>query len=184
MKENENKEEIKQEEKQEQINPVEEYVQKLNEERQKMISGTSVQNKEEKPDYLLPQFKNVEEQAKSYKELQALQTKQAQELAQLKKTAALENQKSSYNTIIADINRSALEQKQQIENIYAKELDNLRLALQMGKITEPEAVRCVGELKNFVNNKLHELNYQFQNACLKCEQPLDLVSRQNIFRKN
>ena len=184
MKENENKEEINKDENNEKtVNPVEEYVQKLNEERQKMISGKQVQTKEEKPDYLLPQFKNVEEQAKSYKELQALQTKQAQELAQLKKTAAAENQKSSYNMQLADINRNAIEKKRHLDNIYAREMDNLRLALQMGKITEAEAARCVGELKNFVNNKLNELNYQFQNACQNCGQPLDMVSPTEYFQE-
>ncbi len=83
-------------------NPVEEYVQKLNEERQKMISGTPVQNEPVRPDFLLPQFKNVEEQAKSYKELQALQTKQAQELAQLKKSVQSETQSETYNPAFAN----------------------------------------------------------------------------------
>ncbi len=170
------------EQKAQEINPVEEYVQKLNEERQKMISGTPMPQAEEKPDYLLPQFKNIEEQAKSYKELQALQTKQAQELAQLKKSALSNTQAQNYNQQMADINKKAILRQQQIKNIYNQEMSNLQMALQLGKISEAEAVNCVAQLKNFTQNKLQELDYEFKNACSKCGQPLDMVSPRDYFK--
>ena len=64
------------------INEVEEYVKELKAEKEKK---TEKKKTVELPEFLLPQFKTVEEQAKSYKELQALQTRQAQELAKYKK---------------------------------------------------------------------------------------------------
>ena len=166
------------------VNPVEEYVKKLNEERQKMISGTPLQSVEEKPDYLLPQFKTIEEQAKSYKELQSLQTKQAQELAQLKKSAQSNNQISAYNQQMADINKKAILRHEQIKNIYNQEMNNLQIALQLGKISETEAVNCAAQLKNFTQNKLQELDYDFKNACSKCEQPVDMVSPKEYFQED
>ena len=178
------KELVVQEQEKKDTNPVEEYVQKLNEERQKMISGAPVFKQEEKPDFLLPQFKNVEEQAKSYKELQALQTKQAQELAQLKKIAQVDNQKNIYDQKIADINKKAVVKQQQIKDIYNQEMNNLRMALQLGKISTAEALKCQAELKNFVQNKLQELDYEFQNECIKCEQPLDMLSPREYFKED
>ena len=182
-----NNDEIKKElqnEEEKETNSVEEYVQKLKEERQKMISGTPVNKEEEKPDYLLPQFKNVEEQAKSYKELQALQTRQAQELAELKKLAQADIQKDTYNQKLAEINQKAILQQKMINDIYNAELNNLRMALQMGKISEREAVECVAQLKNFTNTKLQSLNYEFQNACTQCGQPLDMVSPKEYFQED
>ena len=165
-------------------NPVEEYVQKLNEERQKMISGTPVQKTDGRPDFLLPQFKNVEEQAKSYKELQALQTKQAQELAQLKKFMQDDTQKNSFNQQMAMLNESALAEQQRINALYSAEINNLRMALQMGKISEIEAAQCVAQLKNFTNARLQKLNYDFKNACIQCEQPLDMISPREYFQED
>ena len=178
------KELLNEENNEQEKNPVEEYVQKLNEERQKMISGAPVQNAAERPDFLLPQFKNVEEQAKSYKELQALQTKQAQELAQLKKSAQEDAQKNSFNQQMAMLNESALAEQQRINALYNAEINNLRMALQMGKISEMEAAQCVAQLKNFTNARLQKLNYDFKNACIQCEQPLDMVSPREYFRED
>ena len=55
------------------------------------LEKKNIEMTQEKPEYdfLLPQFNSIEEQAKSYKELQALQTKQAQELAKYKKQILL-----------------------------------------------------------------------------------------------
>lgn len=178
------KELLNEENNEQEKNPVEEYVQKLNEERQKMISGAPVQSAAERPDFLLPQFKNVEEQAKSYKELQALQTKQAQELAQLKKSAQEDAQKNSFNQQMAMLNESALAEQQRINALYNAEINNLRMALQMGKISEMEAAQCVAQLKNFTNARLQKLNYDFKNACIQCEQPLDMVSPREYFRED
>ena len=182
MSNDEIKKELQEEVKEQEVNPVEEYVQKLNEERQKMISGNVMPKEQARPDFLLPQFKNVEEQAKSYKELQALQTKQAQELAQLKKIAQEDSQKNAYNQKIAQINEIAISRQREINDIYNQELENLKIALRFGKISENEAIRCVAQLKNFTQNKLQELNYNFKNACSQCEQPMDMVSPSEYFQ--
>ena len=107
-----------------------------------------------------------------------------EELAQLKKSVQTDAQKDIYNQKLAKINQKAIMRRQEINDIYNAELNNLRLALQMGKISEKEAVQCVSQLKNFTNAKLQELNYGFQSACAQCEQPLDMISPKEYFQED
>ena len=161
--ENEEKKELKQEET---VNPVQQYVNELKKQKENVVAQ---QAEDIRPDYLLPQFKNIEEQAKSYKELQALQTKQAQELAQIKK------EKDNVQAIQATISNSDVI-KQNINDMYINEMANLKMALSMGKISENEAAICAAKLRNFVAQKLQTLDLQTQNSCP------DMVSPKSYFQ--
>ena len=173
-----NKDEFSQQETiEEKINPVEDYVNEL---KTKDAEKESVNS--ERPDFLLPQFKSIEEQAKSYRELQSLQTKQAQELAQYKKDEAMKAQKKSAYDKIADLKEQAKSQEQELKEFYSNELNNLSAALQAGKITQQEAQKFAGELKSFVQEKLNILANQFKTACSKCGQTLDMTSPRDYFQ--
>ncbi len=164
----------------EKTNPVEEYVNEL-----KTSKGTGkAPDSSERPDFLLPQFKNIEEQAKSYKELQSLQTKQAQELAQYKKDEALKAQKASAYGKIAELKEQAKSKEQELKEFYTNELNNLSAAFQAGKISQQEAQKFAGELKNFVQEKLIILANQFKTTCSKCGQTLDLTSPRDYFQED
>ena len=164
---NDDKKELEQEEK---VNPVQKYVDELKKQKEDASGKTPL---DVRPEYLLPQFKNIEEQAKSYKELQALQTKQAQELAQFKKekeaNTQLNNMQMPNNTDVI---------KQNLQNMYVNEMNNLRMALQMGKISQKEAAVFSEQLKNFVAQKLQAVNYQMQNNCA------DMVSPKDYFQND
>ncbi len=176
-----NKDEILEQELQvEQTNPVEEYVKELKEAKEQQ----NLQNNNERPEFLLPQFKNIEEQAKSYKELQALQTRQAQELAQYKKAETLNEQKKSASQQINALKSQAKIQEQKIKDIYMKEMENIQLALRAGKISTQEAQIYSEQLKQFAKEKLNNLANQFNQEYSKCGQALDLTSPKEYFRND
>jgi len=179
MENNEEKQEIQQLE----INPVEEYVKKLNDEREKMISSNPVEN-EQKPDFLLPQFKNIEEQAKSYKELQALQTKQAQELAQFKKEKELNEQKVDVQQQMNIIKKQEQIAKQNLNDMYLREMENLKMALKYGKISEKEAMNFVAQLRNFTVQKMQNLDFKYKDAYSKCGKNFDMISPKEYFQED
>lgn len=162
-------------------NPVEEYVNRLKEEANKKKNS---QSQVATPEYLLPQFKTIEQQAKSYKELQALQTKQSQELAKYKQLVNMQNDKSSFKGMLSAIdNRNASEQNK-INELYKKEFANLQSALNSGKITKQEANLYAQQLNTFINNKLTDLHSQYKSACEKCGSELNMLSPKDYFQND
>ena len=175
-----NDEFLQQDKTEEKINPVEEYVNEL----KNSQKNEEIVNDSERPDFLLPQFKNIEEQAKSYKELQSLQTKQAQELAQYKKKEALNAQKNSVYNKIEELKNQAKLHEQQIKEFYSNEINNLYAALQSGKISQQEAQKFAEELKTFVQEKLNVVANKFKNACSQCGQTLEMTSPRDYFQED
>ena len=167
--------------KDEQLNQVEEYVKELKE--QQEIKKTREKEEEiSAPEYLLPQFKNIEEQAKSYKELQALQTRQAQELAQYKKAEELNSKKALATKQITDLKKQASLEEAKLKEIFLNEQNNIQLALSAGKITKEEAQKYALQLKNFIQEKLATLNANFENSCSQCGQVLNMASPKEFFK--
>ena len=93
----------------------------------------SIQEKNEY-DFLLPQFNSIEEQAKSYKELQALQTKQAQELAKYKRQNDLQLKREEIKSNLEKLDKDYNFQNDKIKSVYFNELQKLENAYRSGKI--------------------------------------------------
>lgn len=163
--------------KDEKINEVEEYVKELKAKQQP-------QNAQETalPDYLLPQFKNIEEQAKSYKELQALQTRQAQELAEYKKADELKAEKELAHKKISELKKQAATEENKLKEIFLNESRNLELALNSGKITNEEAKIYAEQLKSFMREKLENLASNFKNSCQQYDCTLNMTSPKEFFK--
>lgn len=175
----ENKDELNNEN--QEPNPVEEYVNKLKEEANKKKNP---QPQVASPEYLLPQFKTIEQQAKSYKELQALQTKQAQELARYKQLANMRNDKNSFKDMLSAIDSRNISEQNKIKDIYQSEFANLQAALNSGKITKQEANFYAQQLNTFINNKLTDLQSQYKSACEKCGSDLNMLSPKDYFQND
>ncbi|MCQ2957379.1 MAG: hypothetical protein MJ180_00590 [Candidatus Gastranaerophilales bacterium] len=157
------------------VNPVEEYVKELKEKQAKEKTETS--KTDVRPDFLLPQFKNIEEQAKSYKELQALQTKQAQELAKYKK-----NDEMNVQQQMSFLKEQADFKKQQLNAFYMKEVANIENAVRFGKITPQEAKGYMAQLENLVLNNMKNLATTYNDALSSNEQTLNMVSPKSFFQ--
>ena len=165
-----------------QVNPVEEYVKELKEKQAKEHSEQITENV--RPDFLLPQFKNIEEQAKSYKELQALQTKQAQELAKYKKNENLNVQNINAQQQLSLLQNQAALKKQQLNSFYLQEIDNLEKAVRFGKITPQEAKKNLAQLENLVLDNMQKLNSQYENSCSSMKETLNMVSPKEFFKND
>lgn len=163
------------------VNPVEIYVNELKEGNAK--NSDKEIKIDEKPEFLLPQFKNIEEQAKSYKELQALQTRQAQELAKYKKKEEMNNTKENFSSMLGAIEEKNFVEQKKLNDIYQNELMNIKLALKSGKITENEADIFTKQLKSFISDKLMSLNSQYKIACDKCGNDLNMLSPKEYFKE-
>lgn len=166
----------------EKINPVEEYVKELKVKENKLPE--KIEENDNPPEYLLPQFKNIEEQAKSYKELQALQTRQAQELAEYKKAQDLATQKDLAMKQIAQLKQEATNEEKKLQEMFISEKRNLALALQNGKISKEEADNYSQQLKCFMQGKLNELSEKFQKSCSQCGQSLNMTSPKEFFKND
>lgn len=176
---NSNNEELNK--KEEEINEVEKYVKELKSKNEKEDKQQE-QKQVELPDFLLPQFKNIEEQAKSYKELQALQTRQAQELAEYKKAEELNSKKNLANEEIANLKRQASSQEAKLKEIFLSESKNLELAVQSGKITPKEAQVYAEQLKTFIKTELENIANNFKTSCAKHEENLNMTSPKEFFK--
>jgi len=165
-----------------QLNPVEEYVKELKEkqakEKEEQLPETT------RPDFLLPQFKNIEEQAKSYKELQALQTKQAQELAKYKKNENLNVQNLNAQQQISLLQNQTNLKKQQLNTFYMQEVENLEKAVRFGKISPQEAKNHLAQLENLVLNNMQKLNSQYEHASASMNNSLNMVSPKEFFQND
>ncbi len=167
---------------QEKINPVLQYARELKAKRDKERGFVATDNS--RPDFLLPQFKNIEEQAKSYKELQALQTKQAQELAKYKNTDNINAQKNLAQKQLSMLQKQADFENTTLNDIYAKELENLQMAVRLGKMSKFEAMKCMNDLESFVLQSMQDSNSKYKSACSKCGQPLNMVSPKEFFQED
>ena len=165
-----------------QVNPVEEYVKELKEKQAKERGEQITENV--RPDFLLPQFKNIEEQAKSYKELQALQTKQAQELAKYKKNENMNVQNINAQQQLSLLQNQAALKKQQLNSFYLREIDNLEKAVRFGKITPQEAKKNLAQLENLVLDNMQKLNSQYENSCSSMKETLNMVSPKEFFQND
>ncbi|MDD3594397.1 MAG: hypothetical protein PHX18_07200 [Candidatus Gastranaerophilales bacterium] len=164
-------------------NPLEEYAAQL--ERENALKNGKKSNQAEVPktqeamiDYLLPQFKSVEDQAKSYKELQSLYTRQAQELAKLKKGEEFALQKSPIN-VPEQPKVDFYAQEQKLKAAYLQELEALEYARRSGKIGQSEKLKMEHDLQNFFNKEFALMNLQMQQQ--KQSKPLDLVAPSEFF---
>jgi len=166
---------------QEEENPVEKYVKEI-QKKQDELHGKAPE--EVRPDFLLPQFKNVEEQAKSYKELQALQTKQSQELAKYKKLNNIDVQKNLAHQQLAVLEQNAKLEQEKLNDFYAKEINNLQLALKLGKITKQEAQMHMKDLDNYMLNNMQNASNLYKMACSQCGQSLNMVSPREFFKED
>jgi len=163
------------------VNPVEEYVKEIQAKQDKLHGKVK---EDIRPDFLLPQFKNIEEQAKSYKELQALQTKQAQELAKYRKTSDLNAQKNLMQQQLALLEQKSIMDKQTLNDIYAREIENLHLAVSSGKISKQEAQICLGKLENFILSGMQNASNNYKTACSQCGQQLNMLSPKEFFEED
>ncbi len=160
----------------EKINPVEKYVEEL----KKDMGEQEVV----RPDFLLPQFRSVEEQAKSYKELQGLQTKQAQELAEYKKLEEMQNAKTSSAKEISTLQKQAKVKEEKLKELFVKEMQNLGLALKSGKISQAEAKVCAKQLKTFIQEKMQAVGVNYKQGCEKCDKTFGMVSPKEYFHED
>lgn len=157
----------------------------INNEKEK-LEKENVAPIQEKPEYdfLLPQFSSVEEQAKSYKELQALQTKQAQELAKYKKQNNLELKRKEIKSNLEKLENDFNFQQDRIKTVYFEEMKKLENAYRSGKINSRQKMQFLDDLNNYFASQFQNLKSLYQDTSQKYSQLLDLATPQEFFAQD
>ncbi len=141
---------------------------------------------QEKPqyDFLLPQFSSIEEQAKSYKELQALQTKQAQELAKYKKQNNMELKRKEIKSNLDKLEEDFNFQNNQIKSVYFDEIKKLENAYRAGKINSRQKMQFLEDLNNYFSSQFQNLKSLYKDTAQKYSKLLDLAAPQEFFAQD
>ncbi len=135
-------------------------------------------------DFLLPQFNSIEEQAKSYKELQALQTKQAQELAKYKKQNNMELKRQEIKSNLEKLESDFNFQNNNIKAVYFEEMKKLENAYRSGKISSRQKMQFLEDLNNYFTNQFQNLKSLYDDTAKKYSQLLDLAAPQEFFAQD
>ncbi len=157
----------------------------INKEKDELEKENSEQIQEKvEYDFLLPQFGSIEEQAKSYKELQALQTKQAQELAKYKKQNNLELKRQEIKSNLEKLDKDFNFQNDRIKSVYLEELKKLENAYRSGKINSRQKMQFLEDLNNYFSSQLQDLQSLYKDTTQKYSQLLDLAAPQEFFAQD